>query len=68
MNGRDQHKVSVLGRCLSCRQSNKRTKEWQGPTLGARFREVLLYREVKKMTSEWQALTVAVCFRELFIL
>ena len=42
MNGRDQHKVSVLGRCLSYRESDKRTKERQGLTLGVRIREVSL--------------------------
>ena len=68
MNGRDQHKVSVLGRCLSCRESNKRTKERQGRTLGVRFREVSVVHRSEEMTSEWWALSVAVCFRELFIL
>ena len=37
---RDQFLVSVLKRCPSYRESNKRSKERQGPTLGVRFTEV----------------------------
>ena len=32
--------MSVLERCLSYRESNKRSKERQGPPLGVRFTEV----------------------------
>ena len=34
--GRDQLKASVLQRCLSYRESNKGSREGQGPTLGVR--------------------------------
>ena len=34
---RDQLYVSVLQRCPSYRESNKASKERQGPTLGGRF-------------------------------
>ena len=37
--------MSVLERCPSCRESNKGSKERQGPTLGVRFREVSVKRE-----------------------
>ena len=36
----DRQEVSVLERCLSYRESNKGSKERQGPTLGVRFTEV----------------------------
>ena len=38
--GRDQLLVSVLQRCPSYRESNKGSKERQGPTLGVCFTEV----------------------------
>ena len=38
--GRDQLQVSVLQRCPSYRESNKGSKERQGPTLSVRFTEV----------------------------
>ena len=38
--GRDQLQVSVLQRYPSYKESNKGSKERQGPTLGVRFREV----------------------------
>ena len=37
--------MSVLERCPSYRESNKGSKERQGPTLGVRFREVSVKRE-----------------------
>ena len=37
--------MSVLQRCPSYRESNKGSKERQGPTLGVRFREVSVKRE-----------------------
>ena len=37
--------VSVLERCSSYRESNKGSKERQGPTLGVRFTEVSVKRE-----------------------
>ena len=37
--------MSVLERCPSYRESNKGSKERQGPTLGVRFREVSIKRE-----------------------
>ena len=37
--------MSVLERCPSYRESNKGSKERQGPTLGARFFEVSVKRE-----------------------
>ena len=36
----DQYYVSVLERSPSYRESNKESKEKQGPTLGVRFTEV----------------------------
>ena len=36
----DRHQVFVLERCPSYRESNKGSKERQGPTLGVRFTEV----------------------------
>ena len=37
--------MSVLERCPSYKQSNKGSKEWQGPTISVRFTEVsVLYR------------------------
>ena len=38
--GRDQLWVSVLQRCPSYRESNKGSKERQGPTLGVCFTEM----------------------------
>ena len=35
----------ILERCPSYRESNKRSKERQGPTLGVRFTEVFIKRE-----------------------
>ena len=37
--------MSVLERCPSYRESNKRNKERQGPTLGVRFTEVSVKRQ-----------------------
>ena len=37
--------MSVLRRCLSYKESNKGSKERQGPTLGVRFTEVSVKRE-----------------------
>ena len=37
--------MSVLERCPSYRESNKGSKERQGPTLGVRFTEVSVKRE-----------------------
>ena len=37
--------MSVLERCPSYRESNKGSKERQGPTLGVCFREVSVKRE-----------------------
>ena len=37
--------MSVLERCPSYRESNKRSKERQGPTLGVRLIEVSVKRE-----------------------
>ena len=37
--------MSLLERCLSYRESNKGSKERQGPTLGVRFTEVSVMRE-----------------------
>ena len=37
--------MSVLQRCASYRESNKRSKERQGPTLGVRLIEVSVKRE-----------------------
>ena len=37
--------MSVLERCPSYRESNKGSKERQGPALGVRFREVSVKRE-----------------------
>ena len=37
--------MSILERCPSYRESNKRSKERQGPTLGVRFTEVSVKRE-----------------------
>ena len=37
---RDQLQVSILQRCPSYRESNKGSKERQGPTLGVYFTEV----------------------------
>ena len=37
--------MSVLERCPSYRESNKRSKERQGPTLSVRFTEVSVKRE-----------------------
>ena len=37
--------MSVLQRCPSYRESNKGSKERQGPTLGVRFTEVSVKRE-----------------------
>ena len=37
--------MSVLQRCPSYRESNERSKERQGPTLGVRFTEVSVKRE-----------------------
>ena len=37
--------MSVLQRCPSYRESNKESKERQGPTLGVRFTEVSFKRE-----------------------
>ena len=37
--------MSVLERCPSCRESNKGSKERQGPTLGVRLIEVSVKRE-----------------------
>ena len=42
-NGRDQHQVSVLERCLSHREysySKRTEKKRQGPTSGVHLREV----------------------------
>ena len=38
--GKDQLLMSVLQRCLSYRESNKGSKERQGPTLRVHFTEV----------------------------
>ena len=37
--------MSILERCPSYKESNKRSKERQGPTLGVRFTEVSVKRE-----------------------
>ena len=37
--------MSVLERCSSYKESNKGTKQRQGPTLGVRFTEVSVKRE-----------------------
>ena len=37
--------MSVLEKCLSYRESNKESKERQGPTLGVCFTEVSVKRE-----------------------
>ena len=37
--------MSILERCPSYRESNKGSKERQGPTQGVRFREVSVKRE-----------------------
>ena len=37
-----RHQVAMLERCLSYRESNKRSKERQGPILGVNFTEVSL--------------------------
>ena len=41
----DRHKVSILERCPSYKESNKGNKKRQGPTLGVRFTEVSVKRE-----------------------
>ena len=41
----DRHKVSILERCPSYKESNKGNKQRQGPTLGVRFTEVSVKRE-----------------------
>ena len=41
----DRHKVTVLERCPSYRESNKGSKESQGPTLSVRLIEVSVKRE-----------------------
>ena len=38
--------MSVLERCPSYRESNKESKEKQGPTPGVRFTEVSVMREL----------------------
>ena len=38
--------MSILERCPSYKESNKRSKERQGPTLGVRFTEVSVKREL----------------------
>ena len=38
--------MSVLKRCLSYSESNKGSKERQGPTLSVRFTEVSIKREL----------------------
>ena len=45
--GRDQLQVSVLQGCLSYRESNKESKEKQGPTLGVCFTGVAILQRVK---------------------
>ena len=38
--------MSILERCPSYKESNKRSKERQGPTLGVRFTELSFKREL----------------------
>ena len=46
-NSRDQLYVSILQRCPSYRESNKGSKEWQGPTPYVHFTEVSVLQRVK---------------------
>ena len=52
--------MSVLERCPSYKESNKRSKERQGPTLSVRFTEVSVKREstVFKIRAETVVLRV----------
>ena len=62
--------MSVLWRCPSYRESNKRSKERQGPTLGVCLIEisVLYYRESNKGSKERQGPTLGVCLIEISVL
>ena len=61
--------MSVLQGCLSYRESNKESKERQGPTLGVCFTEVsVLSRESNKESKERQGPTLGVCFTGVSVL
>ena len=65
--------MSVLERCLSYRESNKGSKERQGPTLSVRFTEVFVlqrcpsYRESNKEGKERQGPTLSVRLIEVSV-
>ena len=52
--------MSVLQRCPSYRESNKGSKERQGPTLGVCLIEVSSYRESNKGSKERKGPTLGV--------
>ena len=47
--------MSILERCPSYKESNKRSKERQGPTLGVRFTEVSISEVYVKRESTVQS-------------
>ena len=63
--------MSVLKRCPSYRESNKESKERQGPTLSVRFTEVSVlercssHKESNKGSKEKQGPTLSVRFIEV---
>ena len=65
--------MSVLERCPSYRESNKGSKERQGPTLGVRFTKVFVlercpsYRESNKGSKERQGPTLGVRFTKVSV-
>ena len=57
--------MSVLERCLSYRESNKESKERQGPTLGVCFTEVSVKRESRLHPCFKQKWSNCTCLIEL---
>ena len=56
--------MSVLERCPSYRESNKGSKERQGPTLGVRFTEVSVKRE--STVYSFLAFKTSVSYKSIF--
>ena len=59
--------MSVLQRCPSYRESNKRIKESQGPALVSVLQRCPSYRESNKGSKESQGSTLSVRFREVSV-
>ena len=56
--------MSILQRCLSYRESNKGSKEWQGPTLGVHFTDVsILQSQIKGVKNSRDQLYVSILQR-----